>query len=340
MPQPASFGLALASGGARGLAHAGVLAVLEEEGLRPAAIAGTSMGSIVGGLYAEYPNAAVTWRRLRHYVLDTDFAAAWQAFVAKDSAGGEEASASRVQEIWEFIQRKLVALRTVTRPNLVEQERLRGPLQDLFRSRRFSDLKIPFATVAVDLVSGRKIVFDGGDLIEAVYASSAIPAVFPPLERDGMMICDGGAAYRTPVDECRGLGPTVVVAVDIPAFEPSSFQTGLDIIMRNNAIARQRLNEFVLARADLVIRPPVQDVHWADFRAGETCRERGAEAARLAVPALRELLARRAGLGGRLRELLARRLLHPPQAPPEFGARREGPLAGLTSPGIDSPRRR
>lgn len=322
MSEQLRIGLALASGGARGLAHAGVLAVLEEDGIRPAAIAGTSMGAIVGGLYAEEPDAEVAWRKLRHYVSDTEFAAAWRAFVARDSLGGEEPSGRRFQELWEFVQRKLIALRTVTRPHLVEREKLRGPLEDLFRARTFADLRIPFAAVAVDLVSGERVVFREGDLIEAIYASSAIPGVFPPLERDGMVVCDGGAAYRTPVDECRALGAEVVVAVDIPSFVERRYQTGMELIMRNDSIARQRLNDFAVARADLVIRPAVQDVHWADFRAADTCRERGAEATRQALPKLRSLAAarRRRFLG--LRRRLAR-ILDP---------RRDGPVVVAGSP--------
>lgn len=308
MTRKVKIGLALGSGGARGLAHAGILAVLEEAGYQPSVIAGTSMGAIVGGLYAEYPNAAVTWKRLYHYVNDDEFSESWSAFVARDVDAEEAVRSLRFHDLLDFVQRKIIALKTITRPYLQDKERLCKPLENLFQARSFSDLKIPFAAVAVDLVSGRKVIFDSGPLIEGIYASSAIPAIFPPLIRDGMMIVDGGGPYRVPVDACRAMGADLVLAVDIPAFEQTKYATGLDLILRNNTIARQRLNEFVMATADVVISPDVAEFHWADFQSGEECRERGAEAARAALPRLTELLARRQRWPYRLRCWLSARL--------------------------------
>jgi NTE family protein len=314
-------GLALGSGGARGLSHVGVIEVLEAEGIRPQCLAGSSMGSIVGGLYAEQPSAEVAWQRLKAYVEDEEFASSWSAFVSRESAGAEEGpSHRRVHDLLDFVQRKIIAIKTVTRPYQQDAARLRRPLENLFRARNFEELALPFACVALDLVSGGKVVFREGDLIEGIYASSAIPAIFPPVERDGMMLVDGGGAFRVPVDVCRLLGADIVVAVDIPAFEQEKYGTGLEIILRNNAIARQRLNDYVLATADFVIRPEVTDIHWADFRAGEACRERGVAAARAALPALQALLRQRRSLGYRLRRRLARALkLDAVRTPAEVG---------------------
>jgi len=307
MSRPLKFGLALGSGGARGLAHAGVLQVLEDAGLQPDVIAGTSMGAIVGGLYAEYPNAAVTWKRLLSYVNDADFASSWSAFISKESGGNHLAiePPGRLQGFIDFVQRKVIAVKTVTRPYLQERERLNRPLENLFQCRYFSDLKIPFAAVAVDLVSGQRVVFRSGSLIAGIYASSCIPAIFPPREKDGQVIIDGGGSFRVPVEACRDLGADLVVAVDIPAFEETRFATGLDIILRSNTIARRRLKNFVLTTADLVIRPDVDDFHWADFSAGEECRARGMEATQKVLPELQGMLQHRRRLSFRLRQKLA-----------------------------------
>ncbi|MFH1845917.1 MAG: patatin-like phospholipase family protein [bacterium] len=316
MKDQVKIGLALGSGGARGLAHVGVLAVLEEAGFQPSCLAGTSMGSIVGGLYAEYPNAAVTWKRLQRYVNDAEFAASWSAFVDKDSGSEGAEPTRRFNDLFDFLQRKLIAIKTVTRPYQQDKERLYKPLENLFQARSFAELKIPFAAVALDLVSGQKVLFKEGPLIDGIYASSAIPAIFPPLERDGMMICDGGGPFRVPVEACRDLGADITVAVDIPAFDQEKFRTGLDLILRNNTIARQRLNKFVLATADLVIRPDVDDYHWADFRAGEACRDKGIEAAREALPRLRELVKQQGSLSYRFRRWVNKRLNV--ESPPSF----------------------
>jgi NTE family protein len=288
------IGLALGSGGARGLAHVGVLDALAEAGLRADLVVGTSMGSIVGGLYAQEANPTSVWRRLGSYVGNEDFASYWAPFVPRNELEARDPQ-NRLASIHDFMQRKLIAVKTVTRPWIQEEGRLRGPLEELFGDVAFADLEIPFAAVALDLISGESVVFREGPLVDGIYASSAIPAVFPPLERDGMVICDGGGPFRVPVEACRDLGATFVIAVDIPAFEDTHFSTGLDMVLRSNVIARQRLNRFVCAMADVVIRPDVTQFHWADFQAGEACRARGYLAARAVLPALLEELDRRRG---------------------------------------------
>ena len=298
-------GLALGSGGARGLAHAGVLAALEEAGVRPDRVTGTSMGAIVGGLFAQDPDPDQVWRRLKAYVDDPEFSSYWSPFVPRDDSDDEQGHLGRISGIFDFMQRKLIAVRTVTRPWQQDAEKLRGPLLNLFGPGSFAELQIPFAAVAMDLMSGDRVVFADGPLVDGIYASSAIPGVFPPIKRDGMVICDGGGAYRCPVEACRDLGADVVVAVDIPAFLDTHFHTGLDMILRSNTIARQRLNDYVVATADYVIRPDVTGSHWADFGSGLAIRDKGYEAARQALPGLLALLKERRGLGHRVKRSLA-----------------------------------
>ena len=303
MVDPPVIGLALGSGGARGLAHAGVLDALVEAGIRPDLIVGTSMGSIVGGLFAQNPDPSDVWRRLGSYVGNEEFASYWAPFVPRNELEARDPQ-NRLAGIHDFMQRKLIAVKTVTRPWIQDESRLRGPLEVLFGPVTFSELQIPFAAVALDLISGNSVVFRDGPVVDGIYASSAIPAVFPPFERDGMVICDGGGPFRVPVEACRDLGATFVIAVDIPAFEDTNLGTGLDIVLRSNTIARQRLNRFVCAMADFVIRPDVTQFHWADFQAGEACRARGYLETRSVLPYLTAELDRRGsagGLGGRAR---------------------------------------
>lgn len=302
-----TIGLALGSGGARGLAHAGVLEALEEAGIRPDLVAGTSMGSIIGGLYAQDPDPAHVWNRLGAYVDNEDFASYWAPFVPKDEDEARDPQ-SRLTGIYDFMQRKMIAVKTVTQMWLQNEEKLRGPLAELFGPVGFEELKIPFAAVALDLISGKKVVYTEGALLDGIYASSAIPAVFPPIRENGRLIVDGGGPFRVPVDACRDMGADLVIAVDIPAFEETRFSTGMDLILRSNTIARQRLNEFVCATADFVIRPDVTRYHWADFAAGEECRHKGLEAGRMAVPELKKLIRWRASPAYGLKQV-ARRVL-------------------------------
>ncbi len=283
------IGLALGSGGARGLAHAGVLEALEDAGIRGHMVAGTSMGAIIGGLYAHNPDPTQLWARLGGYVGNEEFASYWAPFLPKDENGSRDPQ-QRLTDIFDFMQRKLIAVKTVTRPYMQSEDKLRGPLAKLFGPISFSDLQIPLATVALDLISGESVVYTEGALVDGIYASSAIPSVFPPLEDDGRLIVDGGGPFRVPIEACQEMGADFIIAVDIPAFEETSFSTGLDMILRSNTIARQRLNRMICAQADFVIRPNVTEFHWADFGAAEACRARGYKAAMDAMPELKKQL--------------------------------------------------
>lgn len=294
------IGLALGSGGARGLAHAGVLEALEEAGIRAQLVAGTSMGSIVGGLYAQDPDPTKVWHRLKAYVDNDDFASYWAPFVPRDESE-EQDPQSRLSGVFDFMQRKMIAVKTVTQASMQDDIKLRGPLAELFGPVGFEDLTIPLAAVALDLVSGEKVVYTSGPVVDGIYASSAIPSVFPPVVSDGRIVCDGGGPFRVPVDTCRDLGADFVIAVDIPAFEETQFSTGLDMILRSNTIARQRLNTFVCEQADFIIRPDVTQFHWADFSAGDACRQKGQDAGRAAAPELLKKLRWRASLPYRMK---------------------------------------
>jgi len=309
MTRDIRIGLALGSGGARGLAHAGVLDVLEDAGLVPDVIAGTSMGAIVGALYAETVDARETWRRLKLFAEDEEFLRTWLPFIPPGS--GEDEPLGRIQGLMTSLQRRYLQVKTMAAASLTDAEHLRRPLRTMLRSREFAELELPFAAVGIDLISGEKVVFREGDLIEGVYASAAVPGVFPPVERDGKQIVDAGAPFRVPVNTCRELGADVVIGITIPGFTSSraTYRTGLAMAQRCEALAAERLDAFVMGTVDAVVRPHVSGYHWADFRSAAEVRERGVEAAREALPAVREAVARAAaekgGWRGRLRRLFA-----------------------------------
>ncbi len=305
MPQP-RIGLALGSGGARGLAHCGVLRAFEEAGIRPNVVAGTSMGAIVGALYAQEPNAASVWRKLQTYVEDERFASYWAAFGPRHDGDDEEPHWSW-GTLFDYMQRGRAAVRALSTISAERRERLWDPLAKLFRDTpRFDQLALPFAAVGLDLVAGENVTFTRGSVVEALYASCAIPGVFPPIERDGQVLVDGGGPYRVPVEACRSLGAEFVVAVDIPAYHDSKLNNGLDLTIRSNAIALDRLNEFVCATADTVVRPEVASIHWADFRSGTRCRDLGYAAAMASIPDMHSELAMRSSLTGGFQRLLDR----------------------------------
>lgn len=185
-------GLALGSGGARGAAHVGVLKVLEREGIKIAAIAGSSIGALVGGAYA----AGIPVSRLE----------------------GEWLATTRAKLLRRFLP-------TLSRTGLSSGAGLRRYLREILGVVRIEELSIPFAAVATDLDTGEPVVLRSGPLVEAICASTAIPGVFPPVRLDGRLLVDGGMVDPLPVRICQELGAEVVVAVDTnPAPRPLTVQ--------------------------------------------------------------------------------------------------------------------
>ncbi len=182
-------GLALAAGGARGAAHAGVLKVLHREGIGISAIAGTSIGAIVGGALA----AGVPVARIEQEWLDTGLPKVARSF-----------------------------LPTFPRAGLSSGGELSKYLRALLGDRRIEDLPIPFAAVACDFDTGEAVVLKSGPLVDAMRASASIPGIFFPVWLEGHLLVDGGLVDPLPVRECRQLGADVVIGVDVvPTAQPS-----------------------------------------------------------------------------------------------------------------------
>lgn len=265
------FALALGGGGARGLALVGVLQVLAREGLYPTAIAGTSMGAVVGALCAGG-------------VAADDLAAKLDLLDLKALAG---------------LTRFNLRPGSVLSANLVEA-RLRKVLP-----ATFDDLTLPFAAVAADLVAGERVVLTGGDLPLAVRASMSIPIVFEPVRFGEALLVDGGIVDPVPVDAARDLGGDPVLAVDVGPLRPpgsTPFAGGNEALGRTHAPTTVQIGtrawdvaEHWLARAGLstaaaVICPDVSRFSMADFLEGEAIVAEGVRAAEASVGAVREAL--------------------------------------------------
>ena len=176
------IGLALGSGGARGVAHLGVIKALEEEGIRPDYIAGCSMGSVVGAGYA---------------------------------------NGMSIEQMYKIIK-KLKAIQLIdvtavpiTRLALTRGNKMRNLIISKIGDCQFSDLKIPFRCVASDLYSGRLITLSEGDVATAVRASSSMPTIFPPVKFEDKLLIDGGVLCRVPTRQVKEMGADVVIAVDV-----------------------------------------------------------------------------------------------------------------------------
>ena len=250
------IGLALGGGAARGFAHIGVLAALEEARVQPDIVVGTSAGSLVGALYASGLDAA----QLKKIALNTD-----------ESTFGE----------WSITSRALLRGR-----------RIQDFVNRSIGGRPMETLPKRFAATATDLHDGRLLVLTTGDVGLAVRASAAVPMIFDPVTIDGREYVDGGLASPVPVRACRRLGAQFVIGVDISTSPKGQRTESLpDLLMQTFAIMGQHLALGELRDADAVIRPAIGDRSAIDFRAREAVIAEGERAARANLPTILQALA-------------------------------------------------
>ncbi|MCX7750661.1 MAG: patatin-like phospholipase family protein [Candidatus Bipolaricaulota bacterium] len=254
-------GLALSAGGARGIAHVGVLQALGEAGIPVAAVAGTSVGAYVGGLFA----AGVP--------LD-EITALW-----------EEAG------LWQTAR---FLLPTLPWRGWSTGEEFRRRLRGMLGDRRIEDLPIPFAAVVTDLRTGQAVALRTGDLVDAIRASISVPGLFVPAEVDGRTVIDGGVVHPLPVDVARALGAEVVVAVDVllpPEEKRLGRVTVFAVLFQMATIFQKRIAELEVAvlRPEVVIRPSFGE-RAPTYTSAGAGREAGYRAAREALPQLQALL--------------------------------------------------
>lgn len=288
------FGLALGGGGARGLAHIGVLKVLEEEGVSIDVIAGTSSGALIGALYACGYSASSIEKKAIEFLDSKEYKRARLEFLQDEL--GEEGS-TRIKKIVSYAKWKLIYNLSLVKLALVSEKRIEGIVNSLLPDRNIEDLEIPFGCVSTDLTSNGELSFTRGPLREAVRASVTIPGLFPPLKWRGRRLVDGGAVNLVPVEVAFKLGADLVVAVDVqgsfPRSSPQEMKTGLDVILRTSYISGLFLNEFRLAKADLVIKPGVGDIHWVNFDKLHYCIEKGEESTRARLAEIYRLINKR-----------------------------------------------
>jgi len=285
----APYTLVLGGGGARGMAHVGVLRVLEEAGLAPSYIVGTSIGSVIGGMYAQRPNVNELYRRLTVF-LQGDFYrdVGLSMFYETKRSGLFDQVEAWVNEV----RKRLLMSKVVLTPGAFARDLLEQALGHLLDDAPISETVIPFATIACDLVKGTVEVITDGSIITAACASSAIPGVVEPVGHEGKLLVDGGTTSMTPVWEAKELAPYPVVAVTIarPLNSNTSPTRGIEVMLRAEDLASMYLNRRSLLSAEIVIAPDVGNVHWSEFHRTEEMIQAGQLADRDTLPAIRELL--------------------------------------------------
>ncbi|WP_413899358.1 patatin-like phospholipase family protein [Rhodoferax sp.] len=251
---PPRIGLALGGGAARGFAHVGVIQVLEEAGIRPTLVVGTSAGSLVAALYA---------------------------------SGKTGAQLQQLAEIMEEASFADWTLPVFSR-GMLRGEAFARYVSAQVNGRAIETMPMSLGIVATDLNSGQGVLFQRGDTASAVRASSAVPALFQPVKISGREYVDGGLVSPVPVRYARQMGAEIVVAVDISS-PPEGNAAGdtLQVLLQTFSIMSKSINALELRDADLVVRPSLAGVGSADFGARRRAIEAGRRAMLQLLPQLK-----------------------------------------------------
>lgn len=254
-PQPAKVAIVLGAGAARGFAHVGVLKVLESQNVPIHMIVGTSVGSLVGSLYA--------------FGYD----------------------AYKLQALALAAERDDIVDLTLPDNGFVKGEKLENYVNRLVNGTPIEKFRIPFHSVATNIQTGEEIVFGKGNAGMAVRASCAIPGVFKPVRILEKTYVDGGLVNPIAVDIARRYGADVVIAVDISASRDLTAPQGtIDTILQSVDIMHAKISQLQIPRADVVIRPDVGQIGASDFSKKHAAILEGEKAALAAIPAIQAML--------------------------------------------------
>ena len=253
-PKPPKIGLALGGGFARGLAHIGVLKVLEEEKIPIDFIAGTSVGSVIGAAYAS------------------------------------GISAKELEEVAALVRFKDFSRWTFSRFGLFSNDKMAVFLRKVVRCKTFEELRIPLAIAATDVVTGEPAVFTSGELVDPVRASCAYPGMFQPVKIGNRLLVDGLLAHAVPAMPLRDMGAERVLSVYLAAHwvKPGGPRHVFDVIGQCFSIAQARMCGPWQAASDIILQPEIGEFAYDDFvRAPELIRV-GEAATRAVMPKIRE----------------------------------------------------
>ncbi len=244
------IGLALSGGGARGFAHVGVIEVLESEGIEISAVSGTSMGSVIGSLYA----SGVTIEEILEFMNSND----WKRFLISTNF-------------------------TMFNLPVINSRKVNRVLSKLLGEKTFKECRIPFCAVAADIVSKEKVFIKEGSLIEAVKASIAIPGIFEPIVKDGQILIDGGVIEPVPIDAARSMDVDFIIAVALENLNrktvPSSRTSIFHVLDVSFALMEREIYKKYFPGANIIIQPHTGDFGIFDFSKASEIIEAGRQAA-------------------------------------------------------------
>jgi NTE family protein len=308
MAKRIKLGLALGGGGARGLAHIGVLEALERNAIPIDMIVGTSMGALVGAAYAADPDAGKLKRRVLEF-LESDRENTKGLKLLGRMQWDDGTKADWFNRIYRFAQKEIFLSLAMFRNALLSVKDMRDTVEAFVADIAIEQTSIPFTALAADLNTGEQVVLSRGQLIEAVMASCAVPGFMPPIPWNGKLLVDGGIANPVPAELVRSAGADLSIAVDVGlGFSNSTpIRDGIDAITRATEIMSCHLSLIGRKSADILIEPAVKQVNWAEFMSYAELIRQGEKAAAEQAENIKKLISR--PLRGRFM-MWARRLAH------------------------------
>lgn len=286
--------LVLGGGGVRGLAHLGILKVLEQQKIPIDGIVGTSAGAIIGSLYAMRPSADAAERKVLEFLSSIAFRRLNLRFDL-EPRGGKNGKKTLLDRLMHGLKRQVAMELLFRRPSIFKADPLTRLIGALIAPGKIEEAQIPLYITALDLVAGAEVILDRGDLHTAVVASSSVPGFFPPIAWNGRLLSDAGLVNNMPVGAAREVGAECVIAVSLNSQidANASFPTGIEVIFRNEEIGTKLVNERRKRDADVVIEPDLGARYWLDFEHPEQVVAAGEAAARAVLPQIQAAVSRK-----------------------------------------------
>lgn len=279
--------LALGGGGARGLAHFGAAQAVYESGIEVERMVGVSIGSLAGTMLALDDSPVRVQQQLLNYLESDDFASKQESLFGTQPST-DKASAGLLawyDQIKSYLWARHMLGRVFRRRSLLSGGVLEQVIARLVPDMDIADLPVPLSIVTVDLKSGLPIVLERGPLRKAIAASAAIPGIFPPVDWEGMLLCDLGVLDSLPTEVARGYASDLVIGIDVgPGFGRSErCDSALHVLLRMDEIGERLLRRYSQQRADILIQPMVGNYPWFDFGHAQRLIQSGLEAGRTAI---------------------------------------------------------
>ncbi len=271
------IGLVLSGGGAKGFAHIGVLKVLEQAGVKIDYITGTSMGAVIGGLYASGYNAT----QIDSIFTNTDFDELLQDYIPRSSKSFYEKRNDQMYALSLPFNKFKIGIPIALSKGMYNYNLLSKLTHKVRYVNDFSKLPIPFLCIATDIEKGEQVVLDKGYLAQAMLASSAFPSLFSPVEIDGKLLIDGGVMNNYPVEEIRKMGADIVIGVDVQddLKDRKSLKDATRILVQITNLDMIKVMKEKQKLTDVYIKPDVSDYGVISFDEGRNIIKKGEEAA-------------------------------------------------------------